>query len=166
MAKLHDLVIRNVEIYDGTGAPPRTGALAIDGDRIAEVGAVAEAGALELDASGLAAAPGFIDVHTHDDFAVVLDPEVRFKTLQGVTSEVVGNCGMGAAPFRMASLVAGAFHPGRALPEWEGYRGGMYVSDASAWQHLLVLAGAIAILLTAAVLILRRRELVTDDHEP
>ncbi len=50
--------------------------------------------------------------------------------------------------------------------EWAGYRGGMYVSDASAWQHLLVLAGVIAVLLTVAVLILRRRELVTDDHEP
>jgi len=95
----------------------------VRGDRIEQVGVVTERGAVELDAHGLAVSPGFIDVHTHDDFAVVLDPEVRFKTLQGVTSEVVGNCGMGAAPFRMASLVAGAFHPGRALPEWEGYRG-------------------------------------------
>jgi N-acyl-D-amino-acid deacylase len=118
-----DLVIRHGRLYDGSGAAAVAGDVAVLGDRIEQVGVVTERGSVELDAAGLAVSPGFIDVHTHDDFAVVLDPEVRFKTLQGVTSEVVGNCGMGAAPFGMASLVAGAFHPGRPLPEWEGYSG-------------------------------------------
>jgi len=118
-----DLVVRHGRLYDGTGAAPVAGDVAVLGDRIEQVGVVTERGAVEVDAQGLAVSPGFIDVHTHDDFAVVLDPEVRFKTLQGVTSEVVGNCGMGAAPYRVASFVADAFHPGRALPEWEGYSG-------------------------------------------
>ena len=123
MPAAFDVVVRHGRLFDGSGAPPVAGDVAIRGERIAEVGTVPERGAVEIDAHGLAVSPGFIDVHTHDDFAVVLDPEVRFKTLQGVTSEVVGNCGMGAAPYPVASLVAGAFHPGRALPEWDGYAG-------------------------------------------
>jgi N-acyl-D-amino-acid deacylase len=118
-----DLVIRHGRLIDGTGVAAVAGDVAVRGDRIEQVGTVTERGAVEVDARGLAVSPGFIDVHTHDDFAVVLDPEVRFKTLQGVTSEVVGNCGMGAAPYRVASLVADAFHPGRPLPEWDGYAG-------------------------------------------
>lgn len=123
MDERHDLVIRNVEIYDGTGGAPRSGALAIDADRIAAVGDVEGPGAVELDASGLAAAPGFIDVHTHDDFAAVLHPDMAFKIEGGVTTCVVGNCGMGAAPWAQARMMARAFHPNQELPEWEGYAG-------------------------------------------
>lgn len=119
----HDLVIRNATIYDGTGAPPRAGALAIDGDRISVVGDVPDAGSVEVDAVGLAAAPGFIDAHTHDDFAAVLHPDMAFKLTGGVTTCVVGNCGMGAAPWPQARLMARAFHPNHELPEWAGYAG-------------------------------------------
>ena len=59
-----------------------------------------------IDASGLALAPGFIDVHTHDDFALLLRPDMDFKILGGVTTVVVGNCGLGAAPYPMASIMA------------------------------------------------------------
>jgi N-acyl-D-amino-acid deacylase len=119
-----DLVIRGAALYDGSGAPPRPADVALAGDRIAAVGEVpARAGGRELDARGLALAPGFLDVHTHDDFAVLLHPEMGFKVQGGVTTVVVGNCGMGAAPWRVARAMAGAFHPGAALPQWEGYAG-------------------------------------------
>jgi len=94
----YDLVIRNGRIIDGTGAPAYPGDLAVSDGRIAAVGVVAGDGAREIDARGLAVAPGFIDVHAHDDAAVVRDPRVDFKVMQGVTTDVVGNCGAGVAP--------------------------------------------------------------------
>jgi N-acyl-D-amino-acid deacylase len=88
------------------------------------VGGIArESAAAALDAGGRALAPGFIDVHTHDDFAVVLYPEMPFKVLQGVTTTIVGNCGFGAAPYPSAALFSRSFHPEDRLPEWEGFRG-------------------------------------------
>src|SRR5215469_12429560 len=93
-----DLVIRGAAIYDGSGAAPSVGDVAIHGVRIAEVGTRARTGAREIDGRGLALAPGFIDVHSHDDFAVFTSPEMDFKVMQGVTTDVVGNCGLGVAP--------------------------------------------------------------------
>ncbi len=118
-----DLVIRGAELFDGTGAPRRRADLAVRGERIEAVGTVAARGSREIDATGLALAPGFIDVHTHDDFAAVLHPDMAFKACGGVTSCIVGNCGFGAAPWREASLMARAFHPHAELPEWHGYQG-------------------------------------------
>ncbi|MFI5317152.1 MAG: amidohydrolase family protein [Myxococcota bacterium] len=124
MPEAVDLVIRGATVYDGTGDAPRVADVAVRGDRIASVGAAADVRAsVSLDASGLALAPGFIDVHTHDDFALLLRPEMDFKILGGVTTCVVGNCGLGAAPWPMASFMFRTFHPGAALPEWQGYRG-------------------------------------------
>ena len=120
---VHDTVIRGALLYDGTGGSPVETDIAIDGDRIAAVGSVAGDAAVEIDATGLALAPGFIDVHTHDDFAAILYPDMAFKLLGGVTTCVVGNCGMGAAPHAQAALLARAFHPHHTLPEWEGYAG-------------------------------------------
>jgi N-acyl-D-aspartate/D-glutamate deacylase len=79
----HDLVIRGGTVYDGTGAPAVAADVAVAGDRVAFVGAVRARGAVELDARGQAVAPGFIDVHSHDDFAVLLDPGMAFKVMQG-----------------------------------------------------------------------------------
>src|SRR5712672_84185 len=95
-----DLVIRNASIYDGSGAPSREGDLAIKGDRIGGFGAVEGASSREIDARGRAVAPGFIDVHSHDDFALFITPDMEFKTMQGVTTDVVGNCGLGASRYR------------------------------------------------------------------
>ncbi len=131
MPDSHDVVLRGAQIYDGTGAPPMHGDLAIDGDRIAAVGSVSGTGRSELDAETLALAPGFIDVHTHDDFAAILHPDMAFKLLGGVTTCVVGNCGMGAAPHAAASAMARAFHPNGRLPEWRGYAGYLELLDAN-----------------------------------
>jgi N-acyl-D-amino-acid deacylase len=119
---MHDLVIRDVSLYDGLGNAPLKGDLAIDGDTIAAVGSVSGPARETVDGHGLAVAPGFIDVHTHDDFAAVLHPDMAFKTQGGVTTCIVGNCGMGAAPWREAARFARAMHP-QALPEWNGHRG-------------------------------------------
>lgn len=94
-----DTLIRNAQILDGTGAEPWTGDVGIEGDRIAFVGPAGEAsGGTEIDGEGLALAPGFIDVHTHDDLAVLREPTTLAKLSQGVTTCVVGNCGISAAP--------------------------------------------------------------------
>jgi N-acyl-D-aspartate/D-glutamate deacylase len=123
MSGRFDTLIREVTVYDGTGAGPRAADVALEGDRIAAVGAVAGAARETIDGRGLALAPGFIDVHTHDDFAALMHPGMAFKLCGGVTSCVVGNCGFGAAPHAAALAMAKVFHPRLALPPWEGYAG-------------------------------------------
>ncbi|MGA8567585.1 MAG: amidohydrolase family protein, partial [Candidatus Binataceae bacterium] len=118
-----DIVIRGAHIFDGTGAAPFLGSLAVRGDRIAAIGAVEGDAKLEIDARGLALAPGFIDVHSHDDFAVLTTPAMDFKLMQGVTTEVIGNCGMGAAPYEAMRDHFGTFFGDAATTGWEGYRG-------------------------------------------
>lgn len=94
-----DLVIRNASLIDGTGSPARPGDLAVSGNRITAVGQVPDVNAvLEIDAGGLSVAPGFIDAHTHDDRAVLVDPAMACKVSQGVTTVVTGNCGISIAP--------------------------------------------------------------------
>ena len=88
MVSTYDLVIRGGTVYDGTGAPGARADVGVRGDRITGVGTIAERGGAELDAAGLAVSPGFIDVHNHDDLAVLCDPQMAFKVLQGVTTDV------------------------------------------------------------------------------
>ncbi len=95
-----DLIISNALIIDGSGAEGETGSVAIKGGKIAAVGDVEGwAGDDTLDAAGLVLAPGFIDVHTHDDMAALKTPDMTFKVSQGVTTVVAGNCGISVAPF-------------------------------------------------------------------
>lgn len=98
-ATRHDLVFRNALVYDGTGAPPFAADVAVDGERIAIVGAIpAGSGRREVDLAGRALAPGFIDAHTHDDRIVLDAPDMLPKISQGVTTVVAGNCGISLAP--------------------------------------------------------------------
>lgn len=94
------LVLRRGTVVDGTGAAPVVADVALAGDRIAAVGPDlgAPAGARVLDVSGLVVAPGFVDAHTHSDVVPFMAEPQPFKVLQGVTTEVVGNCGNSAAP--------------------------------------------------------------------
>jgi N-acyl-D-amino-acid deacylase len=103
MAAAVDLVIRNALLIDGSGDIPRRGDLAVHGDRIVGLGELgALHGGVEHDASGYALAPGFIDVHTHDDRLLLTDPTVACKASQGVTTVVTGNCGLSLAPLTFA----------------------------------------------------------------
>lgn len=94
----HDLVIRGATVFDGTGAEGVVADVAVDGDRITTVGEVSGPGRREVNGAGRALAPGFIDVHTHDDWALLVAPELEFKIAQGCTTVVTGNCGFGPAP--------------------------------------------------------------------
>ena len=101
---MHDLIIRNATVVDGTGAPARAGDVAITGGRIDTVTApgaslpARRAPPEEIDAGGLVAAPGFIDVHTHYDCQLFWDPTASPSSWHGVTSVVMGNCGFTIAP--------------------------------------------------------------------
>ncbi len=94
----HDLIIRGGKIVDGTGAEPFVGDLAIDDNTITAIGEVKESGKREIDARGLLVTPGFIDAHTHLDAQIAWDPLVTPSTQHGVTTVLLGNCGVTFAP--------------------------------------------------------------------
>lgn len=92
-------LLTGARVVDGTGAPARSVSVRIVDDRIDAIGAdLTASGARAVDCSGLVLAPGFIDAHTHDDNLVLVDPDVTPKITQGVTTVVVGNCGLSLAP--------------------------------------------------------------------
>ncbi len=100
-----DLVIRNASIVDGSGAPAFAGEVAIKGERILRVGRAGELAELEaaetMEAGGCVLAPGFIDVHTHDDSVLLSRGDMAPKVTQGVTTVVTGNCGISLAPLAL-----------------------------------------------------------------
>jgi N-acyl-D-aspartate/D-glutamate deacylase len=93
-----DLVIRGGTVVDGTGAAARTADVAIDGGRVVAVGRVDDVGRRELDADGLVVTPGFVDIHTHLDAQIMWEPIAASSCWHGVTSVVLGNCGVSFAP--------------------------------------------------------------------
>jgi N-acyl-D-amino-acid deacylase len=95
---MHDLTIRNGTIVDGTGRPAFEGDIAIDDDRITSVGSKVGKGRVEVDARGSLVTPGFVDIHTHYDAQAIWDPVMAPSAWHGVTSVVMGNCGVGFAP--------------------------------------------------------------------
>jgi len=97
---MHDLIIRDARIYDGSGLAPAYGDLAVDGSRIAAIGSALGAARRTIDARGLALMPGIIDNHTHYDAQITWDPDVAPSPALGVTTAIIGNCGFTIAPCR------------------------------------------------------------------
>src|SRR5262249_11753497 len=98
-----DLLVRRGTLIDGTGAPSATADVGIGGGKIAAVGRVDEPARRTLDADGLWVTPGWVDVHTHYDGQVTWDPMLSPSCWHGVTTVVMGNCGVGFAPVRPGS---------------------------------------------------------------
>ena len=120
----HDLVIRGGELADGDGGPLRQADVAVDGGRIVAVGRVAGRGREEIDARGKLVTPGFVDIHTHYDGQAIWDSHLQPSSWHGVTTAVMGNCGVGFAPVqpqhrqRLVELMEGVEDiPGTALHE-------------------------------------------------
>jgi N-acyl-D-aspartate/D-glutamate deacylase len=152
----HELILRGGTIVDGTGSPGRTGDVAVDGGRITEVapGGRIDGGAdREVDADGLVVAPGWVDIHTHYDGQVTWDPEVSPSSWHGVTTVVMGNCGVGFAPVRpdghdfLIELMEGVEDiPGSALHEgidwqWESFP--EYLDALEAQERVLDIAAQV-----------------------
>ena len=94
-----DWILRGGTVADGLGGEPARADVGVAGDRIAAVGDLSQAAAAnEFDATGLLVCPGFIDVHTHSDAYLLVEPGAPSKIRQGVTTEITGNCGASAAP--------------------------------------------------------------------
>ena len=147
MAEQFDLVIRGGTIVDGTGAPSFVGDLAIRDGKIAAIGAHVDGDAREIiDATGLLVTPGFVDVHTHYDGQATWDPLLEPSSIHGVTTLVMGNCGVGFAPvapgkenWLIELMEAVEDIPGSALSEgmtwgWESFPQYMDSLDARAWS--------------------------------
>ena len=100
MTQAYDLVIRGGTIVDGTGSPTYAGDVAITGGRIMAVGTVGGEGREEIDATGLFVTPGFVDVHTHYDGQITWENRLAPSSDHGVTTVIMGNCGVGFAPVR------------------------------------------------------------------
>ena len=97
---MYDLLIKNGTVIDGTGAPRRQADVAVADGKIAEIGKVKDGASKVIDAAGCVVAPGFIDPHTHYDAQICWDPAISPSSWHGVTSVVMGNCGVGIAPCR------------------------------------------------------------------
>jgi N-acyl-D-amino-acid deacylase len=96
----YDLLIKDAQICDGTGARPYYGAVAVSGKAIVAVGNVSGTARREINADGLVLTPGFIDIHTHYDAQISWDPLLTSSCWHGVTTVLMGNCGVGVAPCR------------------------------------------------------------------
>ncbi|MYA16412.1 MAG: amidohydrolase family protein [Gammaproteobacteria bacterium] len=138
----HDLVIRGGSVVDGTGAEPYQADVAVEGERIVEIGKVDGKGKREIDAAGLNVSPGFIDLHTHLDAQIGWDRDVTSVSWHGVTTALFGNCGVTFAPCKATDreFLAGMMETVEDIPKqailhglpwnWESYGGYLDALDA------------------------------------
>ncbi|MBN1314865.1 MAG: amidohydrolase family protein, partial [Anaerolineales bacterium] len=98
MAEMYDVIIKNADIVDGTGAPPFRGSIGIRGEKIVKIGLVQGQAPNTIDAQGLTACPGFIDPHSHADLTILDAPLAENLVMQGITTFIGGNCGLTIAP--------------------------------------------------------------------
>ena len=131
----HDIVIRNGNVVDGTGAEPYQADIAVDGDQITEIGKVDGKGKEEINADGLHVSPGFVDLHTHLDAQIGWEPQVTSVSWHGVTTALMGNCGVTFAPCKPEDreFLAGMMETVEDIPKkaimhglpwnWEHYGG-------------------------------------------
>ena len=141
----HDLVIRGGTVVDGTGSDPRTADVAVSGGRVVAVGSVGGRGGHEVDADGALVLPGFVDIHAHYDGQATWDSSLAPSSWHGVTTAVMGNCGVGFAPVRpedrerLIELMEGVEDiPGAALHEglsWEWQSFGEYLDAVDRIPH-------------------------------
>jgi N-acyl-D-aspartate/D-glutamate deacylase len=137
MASNLDLVIRGGTVVDGTGAKPIEADVAISGGRITAIGKVSASGREEIDAKGLLVTPGFVDIHTHYDGQAIWDTHMAPSAWHGVTTAVMGNCGVGFAPCKPTDMEGVEDIPGAVMHEglkWEWESFGEYL-DALDRRH-------------------------------
>ena len=130
---MHDVLIRGALVLDGSDQPGTLADVAIQQGRIVAIGQLDAGNATEvINAHGLVLAPGFIDVHTHDDIEVIRNPDMTSKLSQGVTTVVVGNCGISASPVHIRSEVP---DPMNLLGEADDFRYASFASYRSAVER-------------------------------
>ena len=154
-----DVLIRNGWVADGTGSPPFLGDVAVENGRIADVGRLGETATADrvIDATGKIVCPGFVDPHSHSDFSILANPTAESTIRQGVTTEVVGNCGWSYAPVTPASepvirsrLASFAFD--KPTIPWSTFGGHLqFLADVGHTPNLAWFVGHNAIRLAAGV---------------
>ena len=149
----HDLVIRGGNVVDGTGSEPFRADVAVDGDQIVEIGKVDGRGKEEIPADGLTVSPGFVDLHTHLDAQIGWDPQVTSVSWHGVTTALLGNCGVTFAPCKPADreFLAGMMETVEDIPKkailhglpwnWESY--GSYLDALEALGPSINICGLV-----------------------
>ena len=172
----HDVVIRGGNVVDGTGEVPYQADIAIDGDRISEIGVVNEQGREEIQADGLNVSPGFIDLHTHLDAQIGWDPQVTSVSWHGVTTALLGNCGVTFAPCKEADreFLTGMMETVEDIPKdailhglpwnWESYGG--YLDALEALRPSINICGLVGHCATRFYIMGERavEEPATDDE--